>query len=67
MRSVKIFKDYREQVLFKEDWAVTMGIVVQASELGDAAWVLDSDDSVVGEGINWEQAEIDLLGKLGCM
>lgn len=39
----------------------------RASEGNCTAWVSQSTEQLTGKGADFHQAEVDILGKLGCM
>lgn len=60
-----------EIVMWKEYWVATLRIriSVTAQRTQIHAWVIGSDDWVTGVGPTYDlnQAEVSLLGQLGCM
>lgn len=64
-----MLKTYEDRIKWQEEWHIILCLGVNTIDANDRVhvFVLEGDDFITGAGDNYEQAEIDLLGQLGCM
>ncbi len=60
-----------EEILWREEWNATMRLTIKVTAGRDRlhSWVIGADDWLTGSASvgDFGQAEIDILGQLGCM